>query len=235
MPDACASWFLPRIVGLPKALEWTYSGELIDAPTALAHGLANRVAAGRPGAGRGAALRPPDRPRAVRRGHGADPPAAVAHRARSEPDAGAQERVARPLAHQPGRRQGRRRGLHREARRRASRRACPTCPRTSLGRPDRRIRPRGARALSRVSPARTARADAHRAHRRRPVQPDLLRQLRQPRAGAAQAAGRHAAAGCACGRPRGARDAGAGRHRLAGARRSCSTTPSATSSERRST
>jgi enoyl-CoA hydratase/carnithine racemase len=43
VPDACASWFLPRIVGLPKALEWTYSGELLDAPTALAHGLANRV------------------------------------------------------------------------------------------------------------------------------------------------------------------------------------------------
>ena len=43
VPDACASWFLPRIVGLPKALEWTYSGEPIDAPTALAHGLANRV------------------------------------------------------------------------------------------------------------------------------------------------------------------------------------------------
>ena len=32
VPDACASWFLPRIVGLPKALEWTYSGELVDAP-----------------------------------------------------------------------------------------------------------------------------------------------------------------------------------------------------------
>ncbi len=43
VPDACASWFLPRIVGLPKAIEWIYSGELIDAPTALAHGLANRV------------------------------------------------------------------------------------------------------------------------------------------------------------------------------------------------
>ena len=43
VPDACASWFLPRIVGLPKALEWTYSAELIDAPTALTHGLASRV------------------------------------------------------------------------------------------------------------------------------------------------------------------------------------------------
>jgi enoyl-CoA hydratase/carnithine racemase len=43
VPDACASWFLPRIVGLPKAIEWTYSGQLIDAATALAHGLAQRV------------------------------------------------------------------------------------------------------------------------------------------------------------------------------------------------
>lgn len=43
VPDACASWFLPRIVGLPKALEWTYSAELVDAQSALAHGLANRV------------------------------------------------------------------------------------------------------------------------------------------------------------------------------------------------
>jgi enoyl-CoA hydratase/carnithine racemase len=44
-PDACASWFLPRVVGLPKALEWTYSAELIDAPMALASGLVNRVVA----------------------------------------------------------------------------------------------------------------------------------------------------------------------------------------------
>ena len=43
VPDACSSWFLPRIVGLAKALEWVYGGELVDAPTALAHGLANRV------------------------------------------------------------------------------------------------------------------------------------------------------------------------------------------------
>jgi enoyl-CoA hydratase/carnithine racemase len=42
-PDACASWFLPRVVGLPKALEWCYSAELIDAPAALAAGLVNRI------------------------------------------------------------------------------------------------------------------------------------------------------------------------------------------------
>lgn len=45
VPDACASWFLPRVVGLPKALEWIYSAEMVDAPTALAAGLVNRVVA----------------------------------------------------------------------------------------------------------------------------------------------------------------------------------------------
>jgi enoyl-CoA hydratase/carnithine racemase len=33
--DACASWFLPRVVGLPQALEWLYSAEVFDAPEAL--------------------------------------------------------------------------------------------------------------------------------------------------------------------------------------------------------
>ena len=45
VPDACSSWFLPRVVGLPKALEWTYSAELIDAPTALDSGLVSQVVA----------------------------------------------------------------------------------------------------------------------------------------------------------------------------------------------
>ncbi len=43
VPDACASWFLPRIVGLPKALQWTLSGVPVDANTALAAGLVDRV------------------------------------------------------------------------------------------------------------------------------------------------------------------------------------------------
>lgn len=45
VPDACSSWFLPRVVGLPTALRWTYSGELIDAPEALASGLVSQVLA----------------------------------------------------------------------------------------------------------------------------------------------------------------------------------------------
>lgn len=43
VPDACASWFLPRIVGLPRALRWTLSGASIDAAAALAGGLVDTV------------------------------------------------------------------------------------------------------------------------------------------------------------------------------------------------
>ena len=40
-PDACSSWFLPKIVGISKALEWSYSGELIDAEIAYKFGLSS--------------------------------------------------------------------------------------------------------------------------------------------------------------------------------------------------
>jgi len=43
VPDACASWFLPRVVGLPKALELTYSADIIDAREALKCGLVKEV------------------------------------------------------------------------------------------------------------------------------------------------------------------------------------------------
>lgn len=43
VPDACSSWFLPRIVGLPKAVQWTLSGELLDATAACAAHLVDRV------------------------------------------------------------------------------------------------------------------------------------------------------------------------------------------------
>jgi len=43
VPDACSSWFLPRIVGLAKALKWTYSAEILDAATALRDGLVEEV------------------------------------------------------------------------------------------------------------------------------------------------------------------------------------------------
>jgi enoyl-CoA hydratase/carnithine racemase len=43
VPEACSSWFLPRIVGLTQALEWTYSAEILDAATAQRGGLLKTV------------------------------------------------------------------------------------------------------------------------------------------------------------------------------------------------
>lgn len=39
VPEACSSYFLPRIVGVSKALEWAYSGKVFDADEALQGGL----------------------------------------------------------------------------------------------------------------------------------------------------------------------------------------------------
>jgi enoyl-CoA hydratase/carnithine racemase len=41
--EACSNWFLPRIVGIGKALEWAYTGRIFDAQEALAGGLAHYV------------------------------------------------------------------------------------------------------------------------------------------------------------------------------------------------
>jgi enoyl-CoA hydratase/carnithine racemase len=43
VPEACSTWFLPRLVGLPKALEWSYSGTIIEAQEAHAAGLVQKV------------------------------------------------------------------------------------------------------------------------------------------------------------------------------------------------
>ena len=44
--EACSSWYLPKIVGLGKSMEWVLSGRLIKADEALATGLANEVVPG---------------------------------------------------------------------------------------------------------------------------------------------------------------------------------------------
>ena len=41
--EACSSWFLPRIVGISKALEWNFSGRVFSAEEALAARLVNAV------------------------------------------------------------------------------------------------------------------------------------------------------------------------------------------------
>ena len=43
VPEACSSWFLPRIVGISQALEWTLSGRVFPAQEALAGGLVSAV------------------------------------------------------------------------------------------------------------------------------------------------------------------------------------------------
>ncbi len=45
VPEACSSWFLPRLVGIGRALEWTLSGRVFGADEALAGGLVQRVLA----------------------------------------------------------------------------------------------------------------------------------------------------------------------------------------------
>ena len=43
VPEAASSWFLPRVVGISKALEWCYSGRVFPADEALAGGLVSKV------------------------------------------------------------------------------------------------------------------------------------------------------------------------------------------------
>lgn len=43
VPEACSSWFLPRVVGIGTAAEWVYTGRLIGAEEARAKGLVSQV------------------------------------------------------------------------------------------------------------------------------------------------------------------------------------------------
>jgi enoyl-CoA hydratase/carnithine racemase len=43
VPEACSSYFLPRVVGISQALEWAYSGRVFAADEALAGGLVRSV------------------------------------------------------------------------------------------------------------------------------------------------------------------------------------------------
>jgi enoyl-CoA hydratase/carnithine racemase len=42
-PEACSSWFLPRIVGISQALEWVYTAEILSAEDALAGGYVKAI------------------------------------------------------------------------------------------------------------------------------------------------------------------------------------------------
>jgi len=45
VPEACSSWFLPRVVGISRAMEWVATGRVFPAAEALAGGLVSRVVA----------------------------------------------------------------------------------------------------------------------------------------------------------------------------------------------
>lgn len=43
VPEACSTWFLPRLVGISRAAEWVLTGRVFSAEEALAGGLVSRV------------------------------------------------------------------------------------------------------------------------------------------------------------------------------------------------
>jgi enoyl-CoA hydratase/carnithine racemase len=46
VPEACSSYFLPRLVGISQATEWVFTGRVFDAEEALAGGLVRSVHSG---------------------------------------------------------------------------------------------------------------------------------------------------------------------------------------------
>ena len=43
VPEACSSWFLPRVVGINRAMEWVATGRVFDADEALRGGLVSQI------------------------------------------------------------------------------------------------------------------------------------------------------------------------------------------------
>ena len=43
IPESCATWFLPRIVGIATAVDWSVTGRIFGAEEALAHGLVREL------------------------------------------------------------------------------------------------------------------------------------------------------------------------------------------------
>jgi enoyl-CoA hydratase/carnithine racemase len=42
-PEACSGWFLPRVVGISKAAEWTLTGRILSPQEALSGGLVSQI------------------------------------------------------------------------------------------------------------------------------------------------------------------------------------------------
>ncbi len=114
-PEACSTWFLPRIVGLEQALEWMYSAAIFDAAEALDKKLVRAVCAPEQAARGSLCLRPHAGHRPLAGQRRADPADAVPQQRRALTAGGASPRLAGDVLHQHRRRQGGRAGLPREA------------------------------------------------------------------------------------------------------------------------
>ena len=101
VPEACSSWFLPRLVGISQAMEWVATGRVFGAQEALAGGLVSRVVPPDQLLPTARALGRRDRRQHQRRLGRARAPADVAHARRRPSDGGAQARFARDLRDGP--------------------------------------------------------------------------------------------------------------------------------------
>ena len=94
VPEACSSWFLPRVVGISRAAEWCYSGRVFPAAEALEGGLVRSVHPADELLGVANGHRPRDR-RQHRAGlRRTDPADVVADAGRIAPDGGPSRRLA---------------------------------------------------------------------------------------------------------------------------------------------
>ena len=120
VPEAASSWFLPRVVGISRAVEWAATGRVFSAHEALEGGLVEEPPRSGRAAPRGARIGARDRGEhgaGVRRARTA---ADVADARGRAPDARAPRRLARDVP--AGAVRGRRRG-HNRVPRRSGRRA----------------------------------------------------------------------------------------------------------------
>ena len=101
IPEACSSWFLPRVVGISQAMEWVATGRVFSAQEALDGGLVRSVHP--PGELLDAARRagPGDRRQRRTRLGRAGPPADVEDARRRAPDARPPGRLARDARPRP--------------------------------------------------------------------------------------------------------------------------------------
>ena len=137
VPEACSSWFLPRVVGISRAMEWVATGRVFAAQEALDGGLVRSVASARRAARRRTDPRPRDRREHRPRLGRARAPDDVDDARRGAPDARPPRRLAgHALPRTVGRRDRGRdvvpreapAAIHRPRQRRAARRSCPAGP-----------------------------------------------------------------------------------------------------------